>query len=833
MHVWGAAMRERLFVVVLVSTGLSAGSEYAHAQSAPRSENLPTIVVSPTQAKPKTRVVRTTPRSQSAVRPISAPNVAATPPANPTPSPAALYPTTPIPGSGIDPDKVPSFVNTVDANQIAREHSPNITDALEKFVPSIDVYDVAGNPFQPTVNFRGFVASPVQGTPQGLAVYQNGIRINEAFGDTINWDLIPTAAIQSVALITNNPAFGLNALGGAINITMKNGFTYHGAEIDMMGGSFGRVQGSAQWGQQFNNWAVYGALEGVHDDGYRNFSASDIRRFYGDVGYRNENAEFHLNLGVAQNNIAAPATTPVELLQNFWGATYTTPQTTSNQVGYLNLLGKVEATPTWTIEGSAHVRLFEQKTQDGNPTGTQPCDEPTLLCFGDSSTPANNVNGVQLSNPFDPSAVLGENDRTTTHTTTAGFGLQATNNDKLFGHNNNFVVGASFDASVTNFTASAELGTFSPNFVLNGSGIFLGQSGNPVSIGPVDLRATNQYTGLYALDTFDVTNAFSITGGGRFNHADIVLEDQLPPVSGGANLNGSNTYNRFNPIIGGTYKITPGLTAYAGYSEANRTPTPLELGCADPAHPCIIAAFLVSDPPLKQVVSHTWEAGFRGSQDLSVGKLGWKFGVFHTVNTDDILAIPSPVLQGFGYFQNVGSTRRQGIEAEVTLKSNVVELFASYSLVDARFLDALQVGSNSPFADANGNVQILPGNVIPAIPRNRIKASIDYLVTDKFKVGGDALWVSSQYFVGDESNQAPQLPSYAVFNLHASYQLTKAIQIYARVDNVLNNFYATYGTFFETDALPNFANGGAAFTNPDALNPARPRAYYTGMRVTF
>ena len=142
-------------------------------------------------------------------------------------------------------------------------------------------------------------------------------------------------------------------------------------------------------------------------------------------------------------------------------------------------------------------------------------------------------------------------------------------------------------------------------------------------------------------------------------------------------------------------------------------------------------------------------------------------------------------------------------------------------------------GSHSPFADGNCNVQIVPGNRIPAIPRNRIKAGIDYSVTDAFKVGGDALYVSSQYFVGDESNQAPQLPSYAVFNLHASYQLTKAIQIYARVDNVLNNFYATYGTFFETDALPNFANGGAAFTNPDALNPARPRAYYTGMRVTF
>ena len=86
---------------------------------------------------------------------------------------------------------------------------------------------------------------------------------------------------------------------------------------------------------------------------------------------------------------------------------------------------------------------------------------------------------------------------------------------------------ASFDSSVTRFTASAELGTIGPNYVVSGSGIFLGQSGDPISIGPVALRATNQYTGLYALDTFDVTNAFSITGGGRFNDARIKLEDQI------------------------------------------------------------------------------------------------------------------------------------------------------------------------------------------------------------------------------------------------------------------------------------------------------------------
>ena len=812
-------MRARFLLIMpilIVSIGACPGTDCARAQEAPGAgapgaQTLPPIVVTGTKPSPKpgraqnaTRIARTIPR-------------------------LVVYPTTPIAGSGIDPEKVPASVNLVDANQIKQTGSLNVSDALQKYVPGIIVNEVAGNPFQSNVQFRGFVASPVAGTPQGLAVYQNGVRVNEAFGDTVNWDLIPTAAIRSVTVVTNNPAFGLNALGGAVNVQMKDGFNYHGAEIDTMGGTFGRIQSSAQWGKQLDNFAFYGALEALHDGGFRNFSASDVRRFYGDVGYRNDASEFHLNMGAADNKFGATATVPIELLQQYWGATYTSPQTTENRVGYVNLTGKVEATPNWTIEGSAHVRVFDQNMLDANPTGTRPCAaDPKLLCFGDDSTPANGLNGAQLANPFDPNAVLGEKDRNTTRSTTTGVSLQATNTDRLFGHPNHFTVGASFDSSVTRFLASAELGTIGPNFVVSGSGIFLGQSGNPVSIGPVELRTTNQYSGLYALDTFDVTEAFSITAGGRYNVANIRLEDQI-----GSALNGQDTYTRFNPIIGGTYRITPGLTAYAGYSEANRAPTPLELGCADPAHPCIIAAFLVSDPALKQVVSRTVEAGLRGSKDLNIGTLGWKLGAFRADNSDDILAIPSPVLQGFGYFQNVGSTRRQGIEAEVNLKSSNLQLYASYALVDARFLDALQVGSNSPFADINGNVQILPGNRIPAIPRNRIKAGIDYSLTDAFKVGGDALFVSSQYFVGDESNQAPRLPSYAVFNLHASYQIDKRFQIYARADNILDNRYATYGTFFNTSAVPNFANGGAPFTDPRSLSPARPRAFYAGLKATF
>ncbi len=808
-------MRSGFLLIGTLSVCLIPANGRAQAQDAPAgSEVLPAIEVYPPAAAAKPVRSRNAPRT--AARNLRR---------------VFVYPTAPTPtaGVGIAVDKVPAAINAVGAAQIARTDSLNIADALQQHVPGLIISDTTGNSFMPDVQFRGFVASPVAGTPQGLAVYQNGVRINEAFGDTVNWDLIPTTAIRSVTVVTNNPAFGLNALGGAVNVLMKDGFNYQGAEINTLGGSFGRVQSSAQWGKKIDNFSVYGALEGLHDNGFRNFSESAIRRFYGDVGYRTDSSEFHLNMGIASNNFGAAATVPVELLQNYWGATYTTPQTTANRVGYLNLTGKVEATPTWTIDGSVRVRAFQQKTVDGNPTATQPCAaDPLLLCFNDDSTPANGLNGVQLVNPFATDSVLGQIDRTATRSVTTGATVQATNTDQLFGHNNQFMVGTSFDSGVTRFGASAELGTIGSNYVVSGSGIYLGPSGAPISIGPVALRATNRYTGLYALDTFDVTDAFSISGGGRFNYASINLEDQI-----GTELNGSHTFSRFNPMIGGTYKITPELTAYAGYSEANRAPTPLELACADPARPCIIAAFLIADPPLKQVVSRTVEAGFRGTKELNIGTFGWKVGAFRATNADDILAIPSPELQGFGYFQNVGRTRRQGIEAQVNLTSKTVQLYASYALVDARFLDSLQVGSNSPFADADGNVQIVPGNRIPAIPRNRIKAGIDYSVTDAFKVGGDALFVGSQYFVGDESNQVQRLPSYAVFNLHTSYQIDKMFQIYGRVDNIFDNRYATYGTFFDTTDVPNFANGGAPFTDARSVSPARPRAFYAGLRATF
>src|SRR5579864_7088604 len=286
-------MSVRVLVLASLTAGLVAESGLAYAQEDKGSftTELPPIEVNPPESRPQPGHTRTAAHTTRMPQRTPATRL-------------LVYPTSPVatPGTALAVDKVPSSINFVNTPEIQRTNSLNVMEALQQNVAGVNISDVAGNPFQANVEFRGFVGSPVSGTPQGLAVYQNGVRINEAFGDTVNWDLIPTAAIKSMAVVTNNPAFGLNALGGAVDVRMKDGFNYHGAEIDTMGGSFGRIQSSLQWGKQIGDWAVYGALEGLHDNGFRNFSASNVRRFYGDIGYRNDGNEFHLNMGLADNN---------------------------------------------------------------------------------------------------------------------------------------------------------------------------------------------------------------------------------------------------------------------------------------------------------------------------------------------------------------------------------------------------------------------------------------------------------------------------------------------------------------------------------------------------
>ena len=773
--------------------------------------------------------------------------------------PEVVISTTPVPNApGVSPDKVPAILSTVTSKDFEEKRMPSVADAITAHVPGAISLNVDGSDLSPDLYYRGFDASRISGTPAGLAVYQNGVRINESFGDAVNLDLVPPIAVDHADIFTNNPIFGLNALGGAINFTMKNGFTYHGGEASILGGSYGRVNGTLQYGKQVGDYSFYFAGDLYRDGGYRPFGAQNAERFYADLGYRSQDSELHFIGSFGRSLLGVQGVTPQVLVNQQYNSVFTTPQTTNNQAGLAQLTGRFDVSPHWSIASNFYIRQYDQYHVDGNDADVEDCSSPDItggtagtLCqqpVGSQNSAAvlkflsngQPVPSQGASNTFP----YGTTARTSTHTTSAGTQLQATNKDTYFGHENYFVLGASVDTGATNYSSTTTLGQLNAAFQniesgFPGAGTILNTAGD-VGVNSTFVHANATYVGVFALDTFNITKQLALTAGARFNVANISLSDLTSSTS---SLNSSNTYNRINPVVGLTYTFSPALTVYGGYSEANRAPTPLESACSNPNLPCVLENALVSDPPLQQVVTHTFEAGARGLIALpnEYGTLGYKAAYFHTESDNDIVNEPSAI-SGQGFYTNVPETLRKGVEAGLIYNKGPWSFYGNYAYVDATYqFSALFSSPNNPMADANGNIQVSPGDHIPGIPRHLGKVGAEYEVNSRFKVGADAILVGSQYFVGDDSNQNAQLPFYYVVNAHTSYKITDHIEVFGLVNNLLNRKYATFGTYYDTGTTGTLvnqtlfnndpANGGAG--DARAVTVAQPLSVFAGVKVTF
>jgi iron complex outermembrane receptor protein len=770
---------------------------------------------------------------------------------------------TPAPssGPGVDADKLPGAVETLSAADLERAGSPVITEALEQRSAGVSLSDVQGNGFARNLNFRGFTAAPLQGTPQGLAVYMGGVRLNEAFGDTVNWDLIPEAAIARADLVTGDPAFGLNALGGAVALSMKSGRDFAGGLASVEGGSFGHVFGSLEHGGTNGAWSHYIAVDGGHEDGWRPQSASQALRGYADLGWTGGPYDLHLILAGGDTRLGVVGPTPVDLLAQDREAIFTFPQSTENRTGLVALNGAWKASDAWTVSGGVYARTFRQSHLDGNSGDFEGCSgrpaNPLFgtLCLQNDAFPdaimppaaafqVQTLSGVPIGcPPLVPGQTkpcngvpYGTLDRTATRTTTYGVSLAATRQGALSGHDNVFSGGASFEHSTVRFSSSSTLGLVFPDLSVRtdggtpGGGQVIKTAGN-IAYTPVELHATVENTGLYATDTFDLTPRLFLTLSGRFNLQDLTTQD-LAGVS--PELNGHHQFQRFDPAAGLAWKVVEGATLYGGYAETNRAPTPLELSCSDPLRPCLLENALVSDPPLKQVVSRTWQVGARGGFEAGPGHLDWRLSAYRSDSSDDILALASAI-QGRGSFANVPKTRRQGLEAEATWRGAGWLAYVAASETDAtyRFSGTLP-SPNNPFADADGNVHVTPGDRIGGIPPGRLKAGADYAVTARLSVGADVLAVSAQRRVGDEAGQDEKLPGYAVASLHGSYAMGHGLELFARIDNLFDHRYATFGAYFDPTSLADVHPSPLPDNaDPRTDTPAPPRSFQVGLRARW
>jgi iron complex outermembrane receptor protein len=762
-----------------------------------------------------------------------------------------VYGTLPGADIGLDAGKVPGALQSLDAEQIGAQHGATLLDALGTQTAGVSLTDVQGNAMFQNLRYHGFDASPLQGTPQGLAVYQNGVRLNEAFGDTVNWDAIPQTAIAHMDLWSSNPVFGLNALGGSVNIAMKNGFDWQGTEASLQGGSYGHGMATMQYGVDNGAFSFYGSAEGVTDAGWRFHSQSNIGRLYADAGWRFGDSELHLVASGAATVLGVVGPTPFDMTVRNPHSVYTFPQTTKNTIGSLALNGKSRLSENWQVEGSLYVRSLKQRHVDGNDGDFERCSASSSfggqLCLEDDDFPAPspktqafrnqfailNQNGASI--PFTAGTIYGTVDRTFTDSVTRGGTLQVTGNAPLLGHANNFTAGVSIDSSSIAFRSTSTLGRIFPNFdvavdpVLAGSGSVIHSNGN-LGYAPVNLGATTDYYGFYAVDALDLTEALTLTAGFRINAADIVTRDR----SGTAGeLNGTHGYGHVNPLAGLTYKFSDALSAFGSYSQANRAPTPLELDCASPTQPCLLEGSLVADPPLHQVVSTTWQAGLRGELRGLLGedRLSWSTSLFRTDSDNDIVSLASTI-QGRGYFANVPSTQRQGVDLTARYETQGWSAYASYSYLDAtyQFTGAL-ASPNNPDADADGNVAVTPGRRIPLNPANTVRAGGDVDVLDGFSVGGELAFTGSQAFDGDPGNSNAKLPSTVVVNLRTAYNLDNNWQVFGLINNLFDNRDATYGTYFDPSDSVGLVT--PTLTDPRTLTLRQPITFEAGLKLKF
>lgn len=738
--------------------------------------------------------------------------------------------TTPLKGLGIAKELVPANIQSIDGKEIQKQNNLSVADFLSNGIQGVNVNEVQNNPYQPNVNFHGFTASPLLGTPQGLSVFVDGVRVNEPFGDVVNWDLIPLNAISGMNLIPgSNPLFGLNTLGGALSVTTKSGRTDPGGSVEVMGGSWGRVGTSAEYGGVADNGIDYFVSANVfHEQGWRDASPSDVRQAFSKIGWQGEQTDANLSLTLADNELIGNGLVQKEFLDaQSYHAINTKPDSTENKMGFLNFNLNHYFNDETLLSFNTYYRNARSNSLNGDVNDDVDDADFVADCSG-SATP--------------DSACGGALNRSKSSRDSMGFTTQMTFNQDFLSKKNQFIAGIGYDYARTKFSQSTEFGNLTPSRGVAGVGLLSEDSA-------VKLKAKNKTYSIFATDTLSLSSMYHLTASARYNYTEVNNHDGLNPVPNpdptlNTSLTGEHHFNRINPAIG--LNITPSqdLTAYVSYNEGSRAPTAIELGCANPDQPCSLPNAMAGDPPLKQVVSKTYEAGVRGKL---AEHLGYSASVYRTQNTDDIQFIASTA-SGAGYFSNVGKTRREGVD--LGLDGTLGDDFrwsAGYSYIRATYQSDFSIVNEVNSSSNGDSIAVSKGDYLAGIPKHQLKLRGEWQATPNWSIGANVLAFASQYAFGNENNKhrantgnddfvqdSGKIRGYTIVNLDTRYQFgNTGWQLFGRVNNVFDKKYYTAGMLGETY----FQADGSGFNGEDGasllVSPGAPLAGWVGVRYVF
>ncbi len=734
--------------------------------------------------------------------------------------------TTPLQGIGLTLDKVPANIQTVKGDELKKQQSVTIADYMTDNLQGVSVNDTQNNPFQPDILFRGFSASPLLGTPQGMSIYVDGVRVNEPFGDAVNWDLIPMNAIAGMSLIPGtNPLFGLNTLGGAISIQTKSGRTHQGGAVEASAGSWGRRTGSAEYGGVSKDGSVdyFVSASSFREDGWRDASDTDVRQFFGKVGWQNETTKVDLSYTGADNDMIGNGLIPKDFMRNFGrDSIFTKPDQTKNTVSFMNLSGSHWFSDNVMFSGNTYYRSSNRKTLNGDVNDDY---DSTEDCTGAG---------------FDLDGCSGALNRSRTNQKSYGVNGQLTLDQDFSGKKNQFTVGAAYDYSKIKFNQSTEFGLLNASRGIDG---LAASEGSDYLEESVNLKGKTKTWSLFATDTLSLNDFWHLTASGRYNHVKVENRDKLIPDASDENsLSGNHSFNRFNPAVGLNFTPTKDLTVYGSYNEGNRAPTSMELGCANPNVPCKLPNAMAGDPPLKQVVVKTFEAGLRGNLTDDVR---WSAAIYRSQNYNDIHFVSVPgVANGMGYFDNVGKTRRVGLDTNLIGKMDKFSWSAGYSYVNATYQDDLQLANEVNSEEQDGVINIKKGDRLANIPKHQFKLRMQYAVTPDWTVGSNITAFSDRYMRGNENNSHEsqgdsmgngKVAGYAVVNLDTRYNLGRGWSIFGKAINIFDNEYNNGGLMGQSyyDGNGNLTGDVNSPHNLGFVSPGAPRAGWLGVRYEF
>lgn len=746
-------------------------------------------------------------------------------------APVRVIGLTPVDPGGVPLDRYPGNAQAATALDIQNAQAQSLSDFMARKLGSVFVSDAQNNPYQPDLFYRGYSISPLLGLPQGLALYLDGVRVNETFGDVVNWDLIPDAAIQSLQLVPgSNPVFGQNTLAGALVLRSKTGFDLDGSRIELGGGSFSRFGTSVEHGWSQGQYAVYVAGEYDREDGWRDFSPSRIGRLFAKGSYLDQGTSVDLSVSFADNRLTGNGAAPVALLARDGRArVFTHPDLTEPRLGAINLQASHAFSEHLSWSGGIAFRRNYSKSLNGDGTEYEACAEPgNADGDGNAFLCEQNEDGEEvLTTPDGSPIVAGDaNDSATVNTSSTDQHAYSLRTQLVFTGakpRDRITVGGTAELGRVRFASQTEVGALTEDRGAEGSG-------EEVLDSFVRLHTRKYVYSGFVVGNWSPLEPLDITAAASLNHTQVVLRDRGPDDD----LDGNHKFTRLNPSIGAAWKFTPRLTGFANYAESARAPTPVELTCADPLDPCRLPNGFVSDPPLDQVVTRTFEAGIRWDTPRYSGALS----LFNSENRNDILFITDGELTSTGYFDNVGKTRRRGVEFGSQYRiTPALSVGLQYTYLDAQFLDGFLVNSpNHPVRDPDDAEDVSAaagvvnaGNRIPLVPRHLGKATIEYRVPS-FGVGLEAVGRSSSPYRGDESNTDPeQVPGFVIFGLYGDYRPLPWLTVFGRVSNLFNRDFATFGVYGEAEeTLGDDYEGEYRFIGPGA-----PRAFFGGLRLQF